>query len=124
MNDIEKIGDRTVIQHPPKPLRMDPAKEKQLRKACSEFEAMLTFNLLKTMRRTIPAGGAFPRSASRDSYEMMLDQHIADAVSRKGQGMGMQKVLFDQLSKQHRKIDSSSLENASIKMAEPTTTDR
>jgi flagellar protein FlgJ len=112
MNGIEKITNQPSGQR-----QTNPENEKKLRKACADFEAMLTFNLLKTMRRTIPTGGLLPRSPSRDSYETMLDQSIAEAVARKGQGTGLQKVLYEQLSKQYRKKDSSSTENASIKTA-------
>jgi Rod binding domain-containing protein len=94
----------------------DPTREKKLKKACADFEALLTYNLLKTMRRTIPSGGVVPRSASRDTYEMMLDQHIADAVARKGQGMGLQKAIYERLAQKYLKNDSSSFDNASIKV--------
>ena len=91
MNSIEKIGNQRAAQR-----QADPEKEKKLKKVCADFEALLTYNLLKTMRRTVPSGGVVPRSASRDTYEMMLDQHIADAVTRKGQGIGLQKAIYEQ----------------------------
>lgn len=109
MNGIEKIGNQRAVQR-----QTDPKKEQKLKKVCADFEALLTYNLLKTMRRTIPSGGVIPRSASRDTYEMMLDQHIADAVARKGQGMGLQKALYDRLAQKVLKNDSSSSANASI----------
>jgi flagellar protein FlgJ len=112
MNDIEKVGNPPTAQR-----QMDPEKEKKIKKTCADFEALLTYNLLKTMRRTIPAGGALPRSSSRDTYETMLDQHIADAVARKGQGVGLQKVLYDQLAKKYLKNNSSSSDNTSINKA-------
>lgn len=109
MNSIGKTGTRLAAQQP-----MDPEKEKKIKKVCADFEAMLTYNLLKTMRRTIPSGGVVPRSASRETYEMMLDQHIADSVARKGHGMGLQKAIYEQLVRRHRKSDSSSSDPASI----------
>jgi flagellar protein FlgJ len=113
MNGVEKTGNQPTAQR-----QLDPDKEKKLRKACADFESMLTYNLLKTMRRTIPAGAAMPRSSSRDSYETMLDQSIADAVARKSHGIGLQKVLYDQISKKYRNNDSSSPGNASINKVE------
>jgi Rod binding domain-containing protein len=47
---------------------------------------------------------------------MMLDQHIADAVARKGQGMGLQKAIYERLAQKYLKNDSSSFDNASIKV--------
>jgi flagellar protein FlgJ len=113
MNSIEKIQNT-----PAKQRQMDTEKEKKLRKTCADFEALVTYNLLKTMRRTIPAGGALPRSSSRDTYETMLDQNIAEAIARKGQGVGLQKILYDQLSQKYRKTDSSSSGNTSINKTE------
>ncbi|MFH1081238.1 MAG: rod-binding protein [Pseudomonadota bacterium] len=92
----------------------DSAQETKLKKACADFEALLTYNLLKTMRRTIPSGGVIPRSSSRDTYEMMLDQYVAEAVARKGQGIGLQKAIYKQLAKTSQKDDSSSSDHASI----------
>lgn len=115
MNVIQKTVNQPGAQG-----QTNPEKEKKLRKVCADFEAMLTYNLLKTMRRTIPSGGVVPRSASRDTYEMLLDQHIADAVARKGQGTGLQKAVYDMLTKKHMKNDSSSPDSASIKAVNTT----
>lgn len=113
MNGVEKTGNQPTAQS-----QLSPDKEKKLKKACADFESMLTYNLLKTMRRTIPAGGAMPRSSFQNSYETMLDQSIADAVARKSRGIGLQKVLYDQISKKYRKNDSSSPANASMNKVE------
>jgi peptidoglycan hydrolase FlgJ len=94
--------------------QLDPGKEKKLKKVCTDFDALLTYNLLKTMRRTVPAGGAIPRTSSRDTYEMMLDQKIAEVVAQKGQGKGLQKAIYDQITQRYNKNISSSPGNASI----------
>lgn len=109
MSGIENTGKPQAA-----PRHTDPGKEKIIKKVCADFEAMLTYHLLKTMRRTIPSGGLVPRSASRDTYEMMLDQHIADAVARKGQGMGLQKAIYEQIVRRQHKTDSSSSNDSSI----------
>lgn len=119
MDSMEKIRNQSAAQR-----QADPEKEKKLKKVCADFEALLTFNLLKTMRRTIPSGGIVPRSQSRETFEMMLDQHLADAVARKGQGMGLQKAVYDQLAQRYLINDSSSADNASIKTAGPPAKER
>jgi flagellar protein FlgJ len=119
MNGVERTRHQPAVQR-----QISPEKEKKLRKACADFEAMLTYNLLKTMRRTIPAGGTLPRSPSRESYETMMDQSIADTVARKSHGIGLQKVLYDQFMKQYRKNDSSLQGNASINMVDPPVDDK
>jgi flagellar protein FlgJ len=75
----------------------------KLKKACADFEAILTYQLLKTMRQTIPRSGFLKGSHGKDTYEMMLDQKIADELAKKGQGLGLQKMLYNQISKQQAK---------------------
>ena len=81
----------------------DPAQEKKLKKVCADFESMLAYQLLKTMRKTIPKSGFMGSSHGKETYEMMLDQKIADDLAKKGQGMGLQKMLYDQLTQQTQK---------------------
>jgi peptidoglycan hydrolase FlgJ len=83
----------------------DTARERKLKKACVDFEAMLVFQLLKTMRRTVPQNGFLKPSHGKDTYEMMLDQKIADDLASKGQGLGLQKMLYNQITRQNFKKD-------------------
>jgi peptidoglycan hydrolase FlgJ len=76
----------------------DPAYEKKLKKACADFEAMLVFQLLKTMRQSVPRNGILKPSQGRETYEMMLDQKIAEELAHKGEGLGLQKMLYNQIT--------------------------
>jgi len=80
-------------------------KDKKLKEACADFEAMLVFQLLKTMRQTIPKNGFLKSSQGQQTYEMMLDQKIATDLAHKGEGLGLQKILYNQLNQQIRKTD-------------------
>ena len=84
---------------------IDPEQEKKLKKVCADFESILFFQLLKTMRQTIPKNGLLGNSHGKDTYEMMLDQKIADEMAKKGEGLGLQKMLYNQIVKQHLKKD-------------------
>jgi peptidoglycan hydrolase FlgJ len=84
---------------------IDPAQEKKLKKACADFEAILVFQLLKTMRQTVPKNGLLKPSQGKETYEMMLDQKIADDLANKGQGLGLQKMLYNQIIRQNFKKD-------------------
>ncbi len=77
----------------------DLKKERQLKKACKDFEAMFTYTLLKTMRRTVPAGGAIGQVAGKDTYEMLMDQKISEEAANRANGLGLQKILFEQMSR-------------------------
>jgi peptidoglycan hydrolase FlgJ len=84
---------------------IDPAQEKKLKKACADFESMLVFQLLKTMRQTVPKNGLLKSSQGKETYEMIMDQKIADDLANKGQGLGLQKMLYNQIIKQNFKKD-------------------
>ncbi|RKD30922.1 rod-binding protein [Thermohalobacter berrensis] len=69
----------------------------ELKKACQEFESIFLHMLLKQMRSTIPDGGLTQKSAGREIFEDMYDQEIAKKATQKGQGIGLAKLLYEQL---------------------------
>jgi flagellar protein FlgJ len=73
------------------------ASDKKLRKACADFESIFFFNLFKEMRSSIPKSGLLPSAPGKDTYQMMFDQKIAEDLSKRGDGMGLQKLLYEQL---------------------------
>ena len=83
---------------------IDPAKEKKLRKVCADFEAMLAFQMIKTMRQSVPRHGFLKPSQAQQTYEMMLDQKMAEEMAGKGGG-GLQKILYNQITRTHSQKD-------------------
>lgn len=75
---------------------------KKLRKACADFESIFTYQLLKTMRKTIPESKNGTSNYGKDTYTMMMDQKLAETISAKGNGLGLQKALYEQLSKTYK----------------------
>ena len=88
-----------AVAQTPEQLKRQQDKEAKLQKVCADFESIFTYNLLKTMRKTIPSGGVLPRSAGQDTWEMMMDQQVAKGVSEKGQGLGLKATMYNQLKK-------------------------
>ncbi|MEN6620514.1 MAG: rod-binding protein [Smithella sp.] len=81
----------------------------KIKKACQDFESIFTFHLLKTMRETVPknSSAASLSGTGKDTYYMIMDQKVAEDLSRKGNGLGLQKVLFEQLTKNYPKEEVS-----------------
>ncbi len=75
----------------------DPLRDKKLRKACRDFEAIFLTNLFKEMRQTIPRSGLLPSAPGKETFQMMFDQKVAEDLSGRGEGMGLQKMLYEQL---------------------------
>ncbi|MBN2516000.1 MAG: rod-binding protein [Deltaproteobacteria bacterium] len=75
-------------------------KEKGLEKACADFESILIYQLLQTLRKTVPEGGYLSNKSSwGDTYTMMFDQKVAEDLAKRGGGIGLRKILLDQLDK-------------------------
>lgn len=87
---------------------LTPEKEKKIKKACADFEALLTYQMLKTMRRTVPKGGLLPKTTRTDTWDMFMDQHIAEELSKRGGGLGIQKILYDRLVRNTPEIPNDS----------------
>jgi peptidoglycan hydrolase FlgJ len=71
----------------------------KIKKACKDFEAIFTYYLLKTMRQTVPETSKASGLSGKDTYNMIMDQKVAEELSGKGNGLGLQKMLFEQLTK-------------------------
>jgi peptidoglycan hydrolase FlgJ len=61
--------------------------------ACTDFEALVLSQLLKSMRASIPDGGLIPRSDGERVFQEMLDGEYAKTISRSN-AMGMAAMLY------------------------------
>ena len=83
----------------PEQIKVQKKADAKLRKVCADFESIFTYNLMKSMRKSIPDGGFLNKSSIRQNWEMIMDQKIADSISQKGQGLGLQAMLYNQMKK-------------------------
>jgi flagellar protein FlgJ len=84
-----------------------------LLRACQDFEALFVYQLLKTMRKATPAPGGF-RIPGQDTYEMLMDQQIANKVSKKGGGLGLARALYEKMAPLVEKKDREIKEKINI----------
>jgi peptidoglycan hydrolase FlgJ len=96
---VVKPAQAVQTQATPEQLKRQKEAEVKLKKVCADFESIFTYSLMKSMRKSVPEGGVIPKSSARGNWEMMMDQKIAESVSQKGQGLGLQTVLFEQMKK-------------------------
>lgn len=87
------------------------AELRKLKKACADFESIFAYQLLKTMRKTIPESKTGMNNYGKDTYTMMMDQKLAENISAKGNGLGLQKVLYEQLSKNKTQVTLKEVKN-------------
>ncbi len=73
----------------------DPG-DRKLRKACEDFEAVFTYQLLQSMRRTVEKSDLFHGGTGEEVYESMLDQELSKSMASAGKG-GLADLLYQQL---------------------------
>ena len=91
--------------------KMSEAELQKLKKACADFESIFTYQLLKTMRQTVPKSQTGLGSFGKDTYTMMMDQKLAETIASKGEGTGLQKVLYDQMTQTYKQTVTKEVSN-------------
>ncbi len=74
-------------------------KDRALKKACQDFESVFTFEMLKSMRRTIEKCDLFHGGQAEEIYESMFDQELSKSMAGKGSN-SISELLFQQLRMQ------------------------
>ncbi|MBS4536424.1 rod-binding protein [Clostridium sp. D2Q-14] len=69
----------------------------RLLEACQEFESIFTNIMLKSMRRTVPKSSLIEESTGREMFEEMYDEKLTREISKGSNGMGIAKMLYDQM---------------------------
>lgn len=81
--------------------------EKQLKKACVEFESYFLKMMLSSMKDTIDTSDSFiPKSNGEKIFEDMLYEEYADRAANSGNGIGLAQSLYKQLSANLKKPDN------------------
>lgn len=73
--------------------------EKELKKACNDFEGIILSLMYKQMRATVPKSELIPSDSGSDIFQSMLDDKLVEEASKSG-GMGLGGILYKQLSQQ------------------------
>ena len=84
----------TTIQTPNSELT---PKQRKLKEACQQFEAIFLRYLLQKMRETVPKDGLLGSSQAQETYQDLMDGALSDALSKNGQ-FGLGEMLYKQLS--------------------------
>lgn len=72
------------------------ADDAALVEAARRFEGLFVELMLRSMREASPGDALFGDGHMR-SYEQLHDRELADAVSRKGEGLGIAKLLIEHI---------------------------
>lgn len=80
------------------PMRVQTSEQKQLLEACQELESVLVYQMLCSMRKSIPKTNLMGNSIGIDIFESMLDEEYAKLMSQSGE-LGLAHNLYQELAK-------------------------
>lgn len=79
--------------------------DKELKKACVEFESYFLNMMFKSMRSTVISNdGIFAKSNAEKIFQDMLDEQMTKDMASAG-GVGLADMMYKQLSKQNATVD-------------------
>jgi Rod binding domain-containing protein len=93
--DSELVQLKTQVDRLRSDLTPGPSKDKKLREACTNFEAVFIGKLWEQMRATVPKEG-FLHSPQEDMYRSMFDRDFSEQMAKDG-GIGLGDMLYAQL---------------------------
>lgn len=96
INKLEKETEKVEKFSSQLDKAMEEKDEKQLKKACVEFESYFLNMMFKSMRKTVVPG--MEKSNAQQMFEEMLDQQMCQNIAEGG-GIGFSDMMYNQLSK-------------------------
>jgi peptidoglycan hydrolase FlgJ len=82
-------------------LKNGPKSQHEIQKAAQDFEAVMLNMVIKAMWKTIPKSDLFEKDNSTQIYEGLMHSSLSEEMARNG-GMGIAKVLYQQLSREQK----------------------
>lgn len=99
----------------------DSARKAALKKAVEEFEALFINEMMKSMRATIQKSSLFDGGNAEEIYNSMMDSELSRFMASSG-GIGLGKVLMDQIAPEDRNVPASIQNEAHVHMPLAATT--
>ncbi|HOC59308.1 MAG TPA: rod-binding protein [Smithellaceae bacterium] len=96
---LQKLPVQTQGTEKASSSRYSEAELQKIKKACADFESLFTYELLKTMRKTVPETKTGMGNYGKDTFTMIIDQKLSENISATDHGLGLKKVLFEQITK-------------------------
>ena len=77
--------------------------DQDVQKAAQDFEAVLLNMVLKSMWKTVPKSDLFEKNSATNIYEGLMQSSLSEEMASNG-GMGIAKVLAQQLRREQKKL--------------------
>ena len=97
-------GFRELVYQSQSKRTVDPKEAAKLKDTCNQFEALFLYQIMEKARQALPKSDLAGNPMGEDLFKGMLNQELAGKMAQAG-GMGLGKMLYDQLSKSLKTID-------------------
>ena len=105
MNNISiKSGNSLPVKNPAE------ERDNKLREACKQFESVFTYEMLKSMRNSIPKCDLFSGGQAEEIYQSMLDEELSKNMAGRGSN-SIANTLYQQLKHIDEMNGNSGTEN-------------
>lgn len=105
VNNIKSAPDAAMLIQQGQNIQQDAAKaaksEKEMKKACADFEAMFLTKMLEAMRKTIPKSGLLDGGKQEEIYTYFMDENLAKLAAQ-GKGTGLGQWLYKEMAKRNK----------------------
>ena len=75
------------------------AKDRKLRAAAADFEAIFLSLMLSQMRKAVPKSGLFDGGQGEQVFQGLLDQEYTKRAAMRGEGLGIGKMVYEALKR-------------------------
>ncbi len=68
----------------------------KLRKACTDFESLMIYHMMKFMRQSVPQNGFLSGGPGQDIYQSLFDQEVSKNLALRS-GLGIGEKIYRQM---------------------------
>ena len=83
--------------------------EEKIEKVARDFESVFINKLFQSMRKAIPKSNLL-KSSSLDMYQQMIDQEMANEMSKR-KGMGIGEMVYNDLSRLNKLLHGETIQS-------------
>jgi peptidoglycan hydrolase FlgJ len=97
-----------------------PIDREKLKKSCTDFEAIMVSQLVKSMRQISMGPGLLGDGLGKGLYESLVDQELSQSLAKRG-GFGLGKMIYNRTIQQEERRKATPPETES-KQTDPRDT--
>ncbi len=104
---------KTDLMTPAEPITGKRIDREKLKKACENFEALMTSRMLKLMRPSFSRDGVFGKGLGNDIHQTLMDEELSRKISQ-GKGLGLGAAIYRTMIQREEKVSGAMSEGRQV----------